>query len=169
VVAALDPVLVPHGFAPGQVATTATDTGVTFCMAWLAFRERFGGLSGGRGDDPEPWWCADVVVEVRGGRLDEVRIDGHGLGDLLRAVGRDDLAPEAAGLDLPTDLAAASKAAVLVAVLADGDAPLDVPVPTGRSGPLCEVPLGTALDRVADLLATGLDAAAAGQAGAPPS
>ena len=169
VVAALDPVLVPRGFAAGQIGTWATGAGVTFCTPYRAFRERFGALRDVPADDAEPWWCTDVVVDVRGGRLDEARLDGCGLEDLLRAVGRDDLAPEAVGLDLPTDLAAAPNVGVLVAVLRDGDAPLDVPVPTGRTGPLCEIALAAALSRVADLLATVLDAAAVGAAGPGPA
>lgn len=150
---ALNPVLEPRGFASGQVGSRGDEVGVVFCSQGSEFRARFGSLDGGA-DGSEAPFCVDVNVYVRAGRLDEVRLDGTGLGELLERVGRPDLAPEGAGLDRPAYPGSAAGGfafATLVAV--DGGAEsVPVAVVTSSTGPLCEMPLGAALARAAVLL-----------------
>ncbi len=154
---ALDPVLVPRGFAAGQVGWSDKEAAVTFCGPGELIRERFGDLAGAGHDPANPAWCHDVVVRVGlepdgGAYLDEVRLDGTGLDRLLRAVDRDDLAPEAVGLDFPRDPGHAQ--APLSSVLVSGQVAYDSRdlSAIGPTGPLGRLPLDRALVRVAELL-----------------
>ena len=129
IAAALDPVLVPYGFAPAQVGERPGEVGAVCCCAGADFRRRFGAAFDDA-DRDEPLWCRDVNVSVvlRGGawHLDQLRLDGWALDDLLRGVGRADLAPEASGLGSLAD--------------------------PGGPGPLGAMPVADALVRAADLL-----------------
>ena len=148
---ALNPVLVPHGFAPGHAGSKSYQVGVVFCSPGAEFRTRFGALQREDADDSEAPFCTDVNVYVRSGRLDEVRLDGAGLGELLERVGRADLAPEAAGLGFPADILGAGPGFAMLTV---GKPQPDAAAmaASGATGPLCEMPLKAALVRAAELL-----------------
>ena len=152
---ALNPVLEPRGFASGPVGSRGDEVGVVFCSQGWEFRARFGSLDSEGADGSEAPFCVDVNVYVRAGRLDEVRLDGTGLGELLERVGRPDLAPEGAGLDRPAYPGSAAGGfafATLVAV-DGGEEPFPAAVVgTSSTGPLCEMPLEAALARAAVLL-----------------
>ncbi|NCD17700.1 MAG: hypothetical protein GX427_09905 [Actinomycetales bacterium] len=159
---ALNPVLEPRGFAGGQVNSRGDEVGVVFCSPGSEFRARFASLESEDADGSEAPFCVDVNVYVRAGRLDEARLDGTGLGELLERVGRPDLAAEAAGLDRPAcPRSAAPRFAFATLVAVDGgveSVPAAV-VGTSSTGPLCEMPLGAALARAAVLLDTVFTAA----------
>jgi len=90
--AALDPVLVPRGFASGQ----GTGPQVIFCAPYDLLAERhprlpqIGEQQGGLGA------CLDLVVTDDGSGQATFRLEGWSLADTLRAVGLDD---RAAGVD----------------------------------------------------------------------
>ncbi|MCV2394877.1 hypothetical protein OEB99_11200 [Actinotalea sp. M2MS4P-6] len=154
----LDPVLVPRGFAAGQVGRSGREVEITFCAPARVIRDRFGGLAvrAADGPEPEPWECHDLVVVVGleadgAAYLDQVRLDSQGLDRLLRSVDRDDLAPEAVGLDRPRDPGdLGPSASVLVSGAVDYE-PRDLDA-IGPVGPLGRLPLDAALARAAELL-----------------
>lgn len=146
---ALGPVLEPRGFSPGQTGSKDGEVGVVFCAPGAEFLARFGDLTGDVADGAP--FCTDVNVYVRAGRLDEVRLDGTGLGGLLERVGRTDLAPEAAGLDFPADALSAGPGFAILTVGNSKPDPAALAAASG-TGPLCEMPLRAALARAAELL-----------------
>ncbi len=148
---ALNPVLGPRGFAPGQAGSKRYEVGVVFCSPGAQFRARFGDLLDEDAVGSEAPFCTDVNVYVRAGRLDELHLDGTGLDRLLERVGRSDLAPEGAGLDFPADPLSAGPG---FATLTDGSSEPDAAAvaAVGATGPLCKMPLRAALARAAELL-----------------
>jgi hypothetical protein len=131
---ALDPVLTPHGFAPGQPGTSATEASVVHCCTLLDFRRRFPHLAPGleaesgigSGGVDRAAACVDLVVGVAvaggGAYLTSVCLEGHVLVDLLREAGRPELA-----VALPPDHtplpAALSRLAVVLEALLSGAGP----------------------------------------------
>jgi hypothetical protein len=88
---ALDPVLVPLGFAPGQCG----EDQAIFCAAYDVLGDRFPGLPQSGAQQRGAGCCIDLVVDRAHPGLD-VHLEGPSLSATLRALGLDD---EAAAVD----------------------------------------------------------------------
>lgn len=120
----LDPVLVPHGFAPGQPGVSPGSAGAVFCAAEQHVRSFLPGLVEPDAPDQDRG-CTDVNVHATTGprgRLTDVDVDGADLPDLLLRLHRPGHAARAerlSSLPLPDGL---PELADLLGVLLDAAA-----------------------------------------------
>lgn len=85
--AALDPLLVPLGFAPGQ-GGGGDDADIIWCAAYTDFKRRFPTLpQATEQDDIGEHACVDLTARLSLGRLSEVDLEAQPLMETLRAVG----------------------------------------------------------------------------------
>lgn len=99
---AIDPVLLPHGFASGQLGSDGTRAQLIWCAVADDFASRFPTLPPSR--EPAEGWgtmCTDVVVDasLNDGTwcIAGVQLEADDLGDVLRQVGSPE-APRAVAL-----------------------------------------------------------------------
>lgn len=101
VCAQLDGLMTRAGFAPGQIGVAVDEASVVYCAQFEEFRDRFPLVAPEIDYSGDKGACTDLNIYVDVGdvpRLTETRLDGTQVGDLLRGVGRDDLAPQASAL-----------------------------------------------------------------------
>ena len=102
--AALDPVMLPAGFAAGQ----GGDLQVIFCAAHDEFSDRFPALPQANEQDRGRGCCIDLVIEDQGSQGLRLDLEGHSLTQTLRAAHLHDEAAvvaDVAGSPLDTVLA----------------------------------------------------------------
>jgi len=85
---ALDPVLVPAGFAAGQGGRHDSAGQVIYCAGHDDFSERHPALpqAGDQQYNDSP--CTDLVVEYDGDHIMKLDLEGIAVRDTLRAIGR---------------------------------------------------------------------------------
>ena len=84
---ALDPILTPVGFAPGQYGGRQ----IIFCCASDAFHERFPELPQATTQPPGPGLCFDLVIDGDDhDRLTRIDLEGLSLERTLRLLGHGD-------------------------------------------------------------------------------
>ncbi|MBC9225237.1 hypothetical protein GL325_02760 [Aeromicrobium sp. 636] len=112
VLAALDPLLVPVGFAPGQ----ASDTHVIYCAGHDDLSDRFPGLPQSNDQPRDTGACIDLAVGH--GRGVEVDFEGISLPDTFRALRLEEDASRAEELEgVPFEAAMAPLAELLARLL----------------------------------------------------
>lgn len=97
--AALDPVLAPHGFAPGQGSASAGSAQVIWCAGYDEFAARYPQSAPSGEQEPVRGACVDLVLTAHddgtGWRVAEVALEGHDLGSCLRGAGDEGAAARA--------------------------------------------------------------------------
>ena len=85
--AALDPVLVPYGFAPGQAGASAGSAQVIWCAGYDEVSAHYPQLPPSGEQERGRGACVDVVLTAHddgtGWRLTEMALEGHGLAHLV--------------------------------------------------------------------------------------
>jgi hypothetical protein len=112
--AALDPVLVPAGFAAGQHGHSDGSGSVIFCAGYDEFSDRYPTLPQANGQSRGMGACVDLTIDYDANGLVEIDLEGISVPDTLREVGRPgdaDAADQA--VNQPVDAALASLASVL--------------------------------------------------------
>ncbi|WP_337061780.1 hypothetical protein [Kineococcus sp. G2] len=126
---AVDAVLVPHGFAAGQVGVSDGRREVVWCAATRELATRFPALL--TSQMPAGGWgtmCTDVVLQVSGThghwRVSDVSVEGEPLSQLLSSLNRPVLAERAAGVIGSTTDDCLTSLPSLLAELLDGAKPM---------------------------------------------
>lgn len=100
--AALDPVLAPHGFAPGQAGGSTSEAQSIWCASYDDFAAHHPQLPPSGEQQLGRGACVDVVLTARddgtGWRVAEVALEGHDLGACLRVTGDEGAAARADAL-----------------------------------------------------------------------
>ena len=101
--AALEPVLLPRGFAPAQGGSSDGALEVTWCAGYDALAARFPGLPSAGRQRVDVGACVDVVLTARRDgttwRLVSVELEGQDLASCLHHVGDGTAATRATALD----------------------------------------------------------------------
>ena len=100
VCAQLDGLMTRAGFAPGQIGVNVDEVSVVYCAQFHEFRDRFPLVAPEIDYSGDEGACTDLNIYVELGEVPgspRPASTAH-QGDLLRGVGRDDLAPQASAL-----------------------------------------------------------------------